>query len=459
MRRHRFTTVTPSFGDPKQSKMHPDAPSFIPWFRNAAPYINAFRGRTFVISFSGETIEGKGFPHLLHDIALLDSLGVRLVLVFGARTRIERILAERGIESRYHQGLRITDHSALEAIKTAVGSLQLELEALLSMGLPNSPMAGASIRIVSGNFVTARPLGIREGIDLRHTGEVRRIDSGAISAQLDAGNIVLLPPLGYSPTGEIFNLRAERVASAAARALAAEKLIYLLEEEGLRTPEGTPVRELTVGEAEERLKKEEQSIPVTIAAPLACAIEACRGGVRRSHLLDSRIDGALLQELFTRDGCGTLVATERFEGIRAATIDDVGGILELITHLEQAGILVPRDREWLEMEIDHFCVAERDNAIIGCIALHPFPDEKVAEVAALAVHPDYRGEGRGERLLEFVEQRARQHGIERLFVLTTHTPHWFQERGYRIAAVEELPVTRQAMYNYQRNSRVYLKVL
>ncbi len=438
--------------------MASDTPSFIHWFRNAAPYINAFRGRTFVISFSGEAIEGEGFPHLLHDFALLHSLGVRLVLVYGARKRIERTLAERGIESRYHQGLRVTDHAALEGIKAAVGSLQLEIGALLSMGLPNSPMAGAAIRTVSGNFVTARPLGVRDGVDFRHTGEVRRIEAEAIASQLDAGNIVLLPPLGYSATGEIFNLHAERVAAAAARAMRAEKLIYLLEEGPLTDADGKPVRELTVGEAEQYLQ-EYETIPPAVAEPLASAIDACRGGVHRTHLLDSRVDGALLQELFTRDGCGTLVALERFEGIRSATIEDVGGILELIAPLEQAGVLVPRSRERLEMEIDHFCVAERDGAIIGCIALHPFPGGKVAEVAALAVHPDYRGEGRGDRLLAFVEQRARQRGIERLFVLTTHTPHWFQERGYEAAKVEELPVARQTMYNYQRNSRVYLKVL
>ena len=437
--------------------MPSDNPSFIHWFRNAAPYINAFRGRTFIISFSAETIEGENFPHLVHDFALLHSLGVRLVLVYGARSRIERILQERNIESHYHQGLRITDHSALECIKQAVGSLRLEIEALLSMGLANSPMAGAGIRITSGNHVAAQPLGIRDGIDFRHTGEVRRIDAPAIEAQLDSGNIVLLPPLGYSPTGEIFNLHAEQVACSAGRALAAEKLIYLIEAPGLRNPQGELVRELTVTEAEQLTGRTD--IPPIVAAPLTSAISACRGGVHRAHLLDSRVDGALLQELFTRDGTGTLLAMERFEGIRPATIKDVGGILELITPLEQSGILVHRSREWLEMEIDHFSVVERDGAIIACAALHPFAGEKVAELAGLAVHPDYRGEQRGGRLLEFIEQQARQQGMERLFVLTTQTPHWFQERGYRAAEIGELPVMRQAMYNYQRNSRVFIKSL
>ncbi len=438
--------------------MPSDNPSFIHWFRNSAPYINAFRGRTFVISFSGDAIEGEGFPHLVHDFALLNSLGIRLVLVYGARTRIEQTLRDQNIDSRYHQGLRITDNSALECIKQAVGSLRLEIEALLSMGLANSPMAGAAIRITSGNYVTAQPLGVRDGIDFRHTGEVRRIDAPAITAQLDSGNIVLLPPLGYSPTGEIFNLRAEQVACSVGQALAAEKLIYLIEAPGLHDLQGKLVRELTVTEAEQQLANR-NDIPTVVADPLASAINACQEGVHRAHLLDSRMDGALLQELFTRDGTGTLVATERFEGIRPATIEDVGGILELITPLEQAGILVHRSREWLEMEIEQFCVVERDAAVIACAALHPFAGEQIAELAGLAVHPDYRGEQRGGRLLEFIEQKARQQGIERLFVLTTHTPHWFQERGYQAAEISELPVSRRAMYNYQRNSKVFIKSL
>ncbi len=438
--------------------MQPDTPSFIHWFRNSAPYINAFRDATFVISFGGDAIEGPGFPHLVHDFALLNSLGIRLILVYGARRRIERILNERHIVSRCHRGLRITDHAALECVKQAVGTLRLEIEALLSMGLANSPMAGAAIRITSGNFVTAQPLGIRNGVDYQHTGVVRRIDAAAIEQHLDDGSIVLLPPLGYSPTGEIFNLSAEQVACSVSKALTTDKLIYLVEAVGLQDENGELIRELTVVEAQRQLDSR-SNLPATVSEPLRNAIDACRAGVQRAHLLDSRLDGSLLQELFSRDGSGTLLTLERFEGIRPALIDDVGGILELIAPLEEAGILVHRSREWLETEIDHFSVVERDGAIIGCAALHPFEDEKIAEVAGLAVHPDYRGQQRGGRLLEYVEQKARKLGIERLFVLTTHSPHWFRERGFRPATIGELPVARQALYNYQRNSRVFIKSL
>ncbi len=438
--------------------MQPDDQSFIHWFRNSAPYINAFRGRIFVISFGAEAIDGPEFPHLVHDLALLSSLGVRLVLAYGARARIERELQQRGIRSRYHKGLRITDRQALQCVKLAVGDLRLDIEALLSMGLPNSPMAGAGIRIVSGNFITARPLGIEEGIDYCHTGELRRIDAAAITAQLDGGNIVLLPPLGYSSTGELFNLSAEQVACHAAQALGADKLIYLLEAPGLQDSGGGLIRELTAGEAERYLSGGER-IPAAVAAPLANAVTACRNGVRRVHLIDGRRDGALLQELFTRDGSGTLLTLERFEGIRPATIEDVGGILELITPLEEAGMLVRRSRDRLEVEIERFCVIERDGAIIACAALYPFPAERAAELAALAVDPSYRGEQRGTRLLEFMERRAAGMDIEQLFVLTTHTTHWFREHGFQEGEIESLPVERRALYNYQRNSRVLIKRL
>ncbi len=438
--------------------MQPDNPSFIHWFRDSAPYINAFRGRTFVISFGADAIDGPEFPHLVHDLALLSSLGVRLVLSYGARARIERELRQRGIESRYHKGLRITDREALQCVKLAVGDLRLDIEALLSMGLPNSPMAGAGIRITSGNFITARPLGIEDGVDYCHTGELRRIDATAITAQLDGGNIVLLPPLGYSPTGELFNLSAEKVARHAAQALGADKLIYMIEAPGLESSRGELIRELTAGEAEQQLASR-SDIPAAVAEPLANAIDACRNGIRRTHLIDSRQDGAMLRELFTRDGSGTLLTLERFEGIRPATIEDAGGILELITPLEQAGMLVRRSRDRLEMEIDHFCVIERDAAIIACVALYPFAQDQVAELAALAVHPDYRSGQRGTRLLEFMEQRAARQGIKQLFVLTTHSTHWFRERGFQEGEIGDLPVARQAMYNYQRNSRVLIKQL
>ncbi len=431
--------------------------SFVTGFRLSAPYIHAHRGRTFVIAFSGEAITDAASAGLIHDFALLHSLGIRLVLVHGARPQIEKRLKERGAEIRYANGLRITDDAALGCVKEAVGTVRVDLEAMLSMGVANTPMSGARIRVASGNFVTAKPVGVRDGIDYCHTGEVRRIDGAAIRQQLEDQRIVLLSPLGYSPTGEVFNLSAEDVAMHAAIELRADKLILLIDGPGLAKGR-KPLRQLSPNDAD-RLLTGKRALPEDTARHLASASQAAKRGVRRAHLVSRNTDGALLQELFTRDGVGTLITTEAYEGLRQASIDDVGGILGLIEPLEAEGVLVRRSRELLEMEIGQFLIAERDGMITGCAALYPYPDEAVGELACLAVHPDYRDQGRGDSLLSALERKARDSGIRRLFVLTTRTAHWFRERGFEPGAVDDLPVKRRSLYNYQRKSKVFIKTL
>jgi amino-acid N-acetyltransferase len=434
------------------------AGSFVARFRDALPYINAHRGRIFVLVVGGEAVRDAGFANIVHDVALLSSLGIKLVLVHGARPQIEERLRSRGIEVRYVHGLRVTDAAALECVKEAVGSVRVEVEALLSMGLANSPMAGARIRAVSGNLVTARPLGVRDGVDFLHTGEVRRVDGAGIRRLLDQGDVVLLSPLGYSPTGEAFNLSAEDVGTAAAVELQAAKLLCLVPGTGLEDPSGKRAAELTVAEAEQLLAGGACAEDGCSTA-LVAAVHACRGGVARSHLIPHRIDGGLLLELFTRDGIGTLIATDPFEGTRAASVEDLGGILELIRPLEQEGVLVRRSREYLEMEIERFFVVERDGTVIATAALYPYPSHGVGELTCLAVHPDYRKSRRGSELLSYAEQQALRSGLSRLFVLTTRTAHWFLERGFRAASLSDLPLERQQMYNYQRNSKVFVKQL
>jgi amino-acid N-acetyltransferase len=438
--------------------MYADNTQFVDWFRSSSPYINAFRGRTFVIVFGGEVISERRFTSLAHDVALLNSLGIRLVLVHGSRPQIEQRLRERKVRIQYVHGRRVTDRDSLECVKEAAGSVSVDIEAMLSMGLSNTPMAGARIRVASGNFVTARPLGVLEGIDHLYTGKVRRIDHQAIQQQLDGGAIVLLSPIGYSPTGEIFNLTALEVASATAIALKADKILCLVEAYGLENSSGQLLRELTPAGAERELAAKPE-LPQTMIEVLRHAIECCRAGVRRAHLIDHRRDGALLLELFTRDGIGTMITTDIYEGTRQATIEDVGGILNLIAPLEQEGILVRRSREHLEIGIGQFTVIERDGMVIACAAFQPFEEERVGELACLAVHPDYRHSGHGEALLRLMENEAKKRGIDRLFVLTTHASHWFQERGFQAADIGVLPVARQAMYNYQRNSQVFIKTL
>ena len=431
---------------------------FVDWFRASSPYIHAHRGRTFVIAFDGEALMDGSFASLAHDIALLNGLGIRLVLVHGARPQIEQRLRQRNAEIKIVNGLRVTDDIALECVKEAAGIVRVEVEALLSMGLTNSPMAGANIRVASGNFVTARPLGVHDGVDYCHTGQVRRIDATAIRLLVETGAIALIPPLGYSPTGEVFNLTAADVAGSVASAIGAEKLILLLEGGGMKDNRGKILTNVIPAELEAILSRR-RIMPDELRQSLVSAIACCRSGVNRVHLLSRQMDGALLKELFSRDGVGTMLTAEHYEGIRTACIDDVGGILGLLTPLEEQGILVRRSRELLETEIERFSVVELDGTIIGCAALYPYESEQMAELACVAVHPDYSGGGRGDNLLGHMERRAHEDGIRQLFVLTTQTTHWFRERGFNPLPVGQLPITKRTLYNYQRNSKVLLKRL
>ncbi len=431
---------------------------FVNWFRAASPYVNAHRGRTFVLMFTGDAVLDKHFDTLIHDIAILNSLGIRLLLVHGARPQIEKRLKREQIDTVYKNGLRITDGKALECVKEAVGSIRVEIESLLSMGVANTPMAGAHIRVASGNFVTAQPLGVRDGVDFQHTGEVRRLDIDAIRDRLDHGDIVLLSPSGYSPTGEVFNLSAEDVATSTAIELQADKLIFLLEGNNLLDSKRQLIRELSPAEAD-RLLDSKRKLADEIRTHLRSAVHACRFGVRRAHLIQRKTESALLQELFTRDGVGTLITAETIEALRTATIDDVGGIIELLKPLEEKGVLVKRSRELLEVEIDEYCVIEREGMIIGCAAMHPYHKERVAELACLAVHPQYQDSGRGEHLLAHIEKQAKSLGMEKLIVLTTQTAHWFQEKGFVQAEMKALPVKRKNLYNLHRKSKIFYKLL
>ncbi|MEO5341796.1 MAG: amino-acid N-acetyltransferase [Gammaproteobacteria bacterium SHHR-1] len=433
---------------------------FLDWFRHSTPYIHAHRDKTFVVCFGGEALEQReSFSHLIHDIALLQGLGVRLVLVHGARPQIEERLRLRGAQMRIHNGLRITDEHALTCVKEAAGFVRVEIEAQLSTGLANTPMAGIRIRAASGNFVTAQPLGVRDGVDFCHTGQVRKVDGAALRKVLAEGAIALIPPLGYSPTGEVFNLAAPDLAAAIALELHADKLIYLQEEDSLRDEGGATITHLLPIEADELLVKRIDEISEECYQQIFAASDACRRGIKRVHLLQRGQNGVLLQELFTREGVGTIITASAFETLRTARIDDVGGILNLLEPLEQAGVLVKRSRELLETEIDRFVLMLRDEAIIACAALYPYPEEHTAELACVAVHPDYRDAGRGDALLQNMEAIARNQGLRSLFVLTTQTAHWFQERGFTGVSLDDLPRERQRLYNFQRNSKLFRKPL
>ena len=412
------------------------------------------RGSTFVVAIPGEVSLENRLPALAQDVALLCSLGVRLVLVCGCRPQIDRELQTRGLSSELHLGQRITDAAALPAVQVAVGLQRIAVETALSMGMPNSPMQGARLRVYSGNFITAQPRGIVDGTDYQFTGSVRRVDGAAIQSLLTAGNVALLTPLGYSPTGELFNLASDEVAISVAREIGADKLILLGPGSGVHGEDGTLLRQCVAGEVDAAAIADE-----TERALLATAARACRAGVPRCHIVSYRDPDALLAELFTTDGSGTLVAGGAYETSRWAGIDDVGGVIEMIAPLEESGVLLKRSRELLEAEIGRFRILERDGRIIACAALYPFSQHGTGELACIVTHADYRGDGRAQRLLAELEAEALAQGLADVFVLTTQTAHWFVEQGFAEVTLDELPPARQALYNLQRNSKVFRKEL
>lgn len=426
-------------------------------FRNSSPYINAHRGRTFVVLLDGHGIQHSNFSNIINDLALLNSLGVRLVLAYGARPQIMERLERRRLPLEFVGTRPVITNEVLEAVKDAAGSAGIDIQSRLSMGLPNSPMHGASLRVATGNMITARPIGVIDGKDFGHTGQVRKVDCEAINRQLDDGAIVLLPPLGFSPTGEVFSLSVEEVATRAAIELKADKLIVFGEAQGLLDDTGEVIRVMPPREAGRRLEVLDETS--TEYAGLYAVWQTSRFGVNRAHLISYQQDGALIEELFTRNGGGTMITQELYEQVRDATIEDVGGILELIRPLEEQGVLVRRSRERLENEVDLFTVVELDGMMIGCAALYPFVEDGIGELACVAVHSQYQGGQRGDLILQHIEKRANRIGLERLFVLTTHTAHWFRERGFEPTDVDALPRARQELYNWQRNSKVFVKTL
>jgi amino-acid N-acetyltransferase len=441
-------TVSPTLPAPQQ---------FVDWLRRVAPYIHAFRGRTFVVAFPGELVQEGRLPALVQDLSLLSAMGMRLVVVFGSRPQINEQLRLRGATPRYTNGLRITDAVAMECAKEASGEIRLDIEAAFSLGLPNTPMAHSSVRVVSGNLVGARPVGIVGGVDYGQTGLARRIETDTIRFALQSGAIVLLSNIGFSATGEAFNLGMEDVAATTAIALDADKLIFVTETPGVLDDSGAVVSEVSEAGAQALLRA--GSLPAETAWYLRHALHACEGGVARAHIIPFGVDGSMLLELFLHDGVGTMVVEETLEALREATVDDVGGIVALIRPLEDDGTLVRRDRTRIEREVENFTVIEHDGVIFGCAALYPYPDEGIGEMACVAVDPQVQGKGDGDRLVKRIEQRARAAGLRRLFVLTTRTMHWFQKRGFVVADVDQLPRERRDLYNWQRKSQILVKDL
>lgn len=426
------------------------------WFRGSTPYISAHRGKTFVVLLTSKALDHVNLTNIVHDLALLHVLGVKLILVHGARHQIDARIGNHA--ARFHNDTRITDAETMATIAEVNGAIRTQLEALFSTGLPNTPLHNVDMPVITGNFIIARPVGIIDGIDHGFTGHVRKVEKARIDTILSAGGLLLQSPIGFSNSGQVFNLPAENLATELAIQVKADKLIVfddfiMTNENDERISSFTPTAldQVSAQHTNARTKH------------LHAMSKAVRGGVPKSHLINYEEDGALLAELFTADGIGTQILERAPQSIRRATAEDIAGIIEVIRPLEERGILVRRERDRLEQEINNFLVAELDGIVVGCCAIYPY--ENQAELACVAVHENYRaqptqstgGDGIGKALLNAAELRAQNIGAESLFVLTTQTQEWFKEQGFAPSSLQTLPETKQSLYNWQRNSAVLSK--
>ncbi len=443
-----------------------DSQTFARWFRLAAPYINTFSNKTFVIAFGGELLDENQFTALSHDINLLTCLNVKIVLVHGARPQIDQKLKDKKISTQLVRNVRVTDDFVMEGVKEANGLIKINIESILSSSLLNSPMAGSDIKVSSGNFITAKPLGVIDGVDMQHTGEVRKIDSAAIKKKLENKELVVISPIGYSPTGEVFNLTMEDVALKTSIALEADKLILLIDSDGIFNLRNELLHEMTLEKAINLYKSIEKNNPkkhelininLNELDLLEIGIKASEAGIHKIHLINRHIDGAILQELFTDEGVGTVITEKALDSIRQATHNDVKGIHKLINPLEAGGYLIKRGKERIDHEIENFFVIEHDKKIIGCAALYPYIDH--IEFACFAINKNYQSKGFGSKLYNYCEGIARDKKYKYLFALTTRTEHWFIEKGFKEESIQKLPKKRLESYQPQRNSKFFIKKL
>lgn len=440
-----------------------DTDQFGTLFYQSAPYIASHRGTVVVLHVNGHII---GSPAILDavmgDVAILHLLGVSVVLVAGVKQLLDLRIARERRAVHYHEGVRVTDDQTLRDLKELSGYARFEIESALARGFSGKP-GNSGISVVSGNFFySGKPLGVRGGVDYRFSGEVRRIEVENVQRRLEQGDVVLLTSLGYSPSGEVFSVPSELLAAECAAQMRAAKLVFFTDGQVvLDTRSGSPVQSLQLREAqrmlEGRLSGEDSGSAGSVSALMRLverSVRALLGGVKRAHLIPST-RGALLKELYTNAGAGMLVSRDVYEGIRPATAADVRAVESIIRPLELEGVLVPRSRDQLEKDMADCFVLARDTAVLACGMLKRYGD--MCEVCCLAVDPANRKAGRGEILLAYLERRALLLGVTQVFILSTRTMQWFEERGFVEADPAVLPEQRK--YDPARGSKVYVKRL
>ena len=444
---------------------------FVDMFRGSANYIASHRNTLVVYHIPGDLLEEDPnvFRDLMNDISLTWLLGMKIVIVAGCRYQIEKRIKER----KTHMGMTVTDPESLRIVKEEAGYVRFEVERQLARALKGAKGGGMEGNVVSGNFYSSQPCGVLDGVDYMYSGFVRKLETEKIHSVHKNRDIVLLTALGFSPTGEVFNVNSEYLAAYAGGALGASKVIYFLEKDAALRHKihGSNIPHLRVNDGRKLLalngvRTETKGFVYLDNCPyegarkdmlikMGWGMIALDAGVKRVHLVAPE-NGMLLQELYTRDGGGTMISTDLYDGILKATVQDVTAIHELITPLVEKGTLIERTKADLERHIDQYHIYTRDGLVVACGQLKIF-ENGYAEIGCMVVNPAYRAKGRGDAMLGYLERLAVQAGATILFVLSTQTMEWFIERGFDLVGVNALPPSRQATYNHVRASKIYMK--
>ena len=438
--------------------------NFVEQFREASKYINEFSMQTFVIAFSGDIIHDNQLENIVQDINLLQSLNIRIVVVYGIRPQINFLINDKNSNSLV-RNIRVTDQNILAKVIDINGRNKVTIESALSSKKLDLSSGVKDNKVTSGNFITARPLGVIDGVDMQFTGQIRRIDDVSIKNKLNDKEIVLISPLGFSPIGDVFNLSYEQTAAHVSSAIKADKLIYYMNHNGIFNIKGELISELTTEKTKnliasvEKKSSPEKAPNISIADfnILKSSMYAIKHNVPKVHLINRNIDGSIIEELFTEKGSGTIFTEYPLELIRQAEIKDIEKIHRLISPLGSKGILINRAKEHIERDIKNFHVIEHNHNLIGCTALYQY--NLMGEIACFAIDSDYQNKGYGNKLLRFCEKYAKKIGLSKIFLFTTQSEHWFLEKNFILGDKNDMPVKRKKLYHPKRNAKYFTKKL
>ena len=435
--------------------------SFIQNFRLSAKYINLFNQNIFVIALSGYVFNEDQFVKIAQDINILHSLKIKVILVYGARPQVESILVKNKIPVRLLKNMRVTSSAALKHVIEVNGAIRNKIEATLS----TIKSVSEGMRLSSGNFLTAMPVGIIDGIDMESTGKIRGVDVEAIKNKLNHHEIVIVSPIGYSPIGQIFNLSYEQTAANIAAAINADKLIYYVDANGILNERGELIPELTSEKAHKLISHIEEKPSPESAQNLSyddfnilkSSVFAIKNKIKKVHLINRHIDGSLIEELFTEKGSGTILTEFALENFRKATEGDLKDIYRILFPLEKRKIFIERDLTQIKGMINQFYILEHDKKFVGCVSLNSFKES--LELASFSIEPKYQRLGFGKKLLKFCELEAKKLKYDEIFILTTQSEHWFAENGFKEKSKELMPTFKKKTYQSERNSKYLTKKL